>query len=84
MTAVDGKKLTQPQTIDVVGIDKWPNKTKAKLKGSQHGVLRFLHVGDTNLPLEAEKNFRPKQRLFLDFITSEVIGPKGLPIPERR
>lgn len=84
VTAVDGKKLARQRLIDVEGIDEWPNKTKATLKGYEDGRVTYLRAEMTNVSPESAATFQPKQELFLGFTTREVIQPKGLAIPRRR
>ena len=72
--AIDGKK--QSLIIEVDGIQSWPDKTGATLRGYEEGYIRYLNVKDTQLPNGA--HFTPRQRIFVGFHANKVVEPTDL------
>jgi hypothetical protein len=77
---IDGKAASL--LISVYGIDKWPNKTKATLRGNEIGELRYIHLNETGFADNDPRWKGPRQQLFLSFHVSEVVAPAGLKIKD--
>jgi hypothetical protein len=71
---INDKKQVLP--IQVEGIESWPDKTAATLRGYEQGYIRFLHLEDTKLPKGSD--FVPRQVAFVTFHVTEIIEPKTL------
>jgi hypothetical protein len=81
---IDGKPAPDGLRIQVNGIKKWPEETKATLQGCEVGTLRFVTEHEGN-PARNDKRWKgPYQQLFLSFHVSVVVAPDGLKIESER
>jgi hypothetical protein len=62
--------------IDVSGIESWPNKTAATLRGYEEGYIRFLQEKETGT--SSTEKFTSHQEAFVDFHVNSVIEPASL------
>jgi hypothetical protein len=81
---IAGKAAPDGLRIQVDGIARWPDGTKATLRGNEVGTLRFVHLSETNFGPGDDRWKGPHQELFLSFHVSEVIAPHGLEVARER
>ena len=82
--SIDGKPAPKGLRIRVDGIGKWPDGTKATLRGNEIGTLRFVHLDETNYGPDDDRWKGPHQVLLLSFHVSEVVAPKDLEVTSER
>jgi hypothetical protein len=78
--AINDEKQGFP--IQVEGIESWPDKTDATLRGYEQAYIRFMHSEDINPPQGSD--FVPRQTAFITFHVTEIIEPKTLRLDNER
>lgn len=81
--SIDGKRLDSKRGIQVDGISKWRDGTRATLSGHENGVLRFLTLDETNYGPSDSRWSGPHQVIHLTFEVDSVVEPKGLDVERK-
>ena len=63
-------------SIQVEGIESWPDQTAATLRGYEQCSIRYLQADDSKPPKGPD--FKPYQEAFTTFHVTEIIEPKTL------
>jgi hypothetical protein len=81
---VNGDPVPPETRVTISGIESWPEKTIATLRGCEVGTLRFLQLNETNYGRHDERWKGPHQTLFLRFEVSEIVEPTGLKLAKEK
>lgn len=76
--SIDGKQLDSKRGIQVNGVSKWRDGTRATLSGHETGILKFLTLKETNYGPDDSRWNGPHQVIHLTFEVDRVVEPKGL------
>ena len=76
--SIDGKRLDSKRGIQVNGVSKWRDGTRATLSGHETGILKFLALNETNYGPDDSRWNGPHQVIHLTFEVDRVVEPKGL------
>lgn len=76
--SIDGKRLDSKCGIQVKGVSKWRDGTRATLSGRETGILKFLTLNETNYGPDDSRWNGPHQVIHLMFAVDRVVEPKGL------
>jgi hypothetical protein len=75
--AVDGKKLERKTTVQIRGIENWPDKQQASIRGYEAGVVRYSQARELNLSPNNPR-FKQHQTVYLSFYVVKIVEPDGL------
>jgi len=76
--SIDGKRLDSKRGIQVNGVSKWKDGTRATLSGHETGILKFLALNETNYGPNDSRWNGPHQIIHLRFEVDRVVEPKEL------
>ena len=78
--AVNDEKNVFP--IQVEGIESWPDKTDATLRGYEQAYFRFTRPEDAKSPKGSD--FVPHQTVIVTFHVTEIVEPKTLQLDNEK
>ncbi|MFM9061684.1 MAG: hypothetical protein ACKOOI_01415 [Pirellula sp.] len=76
--SIDGKRLDSKRGIQVNGVSKWRDGTRATLSGHETGIFKFLSLNETNYGPDDSRWNGPHQVIHLTFEVDRVVEPTGL------